>query len=101
MNVPIPILYVPTAADRARACKVLAANRIYWGGLRNKPGPNEIWEQMYGERSIWIEPRDQHSLGYRFATQGEIDRKLDRIFKVNSPAAFVSYCKRHRLPVFL
>jgi hypothetical protein len=99
MSTPIPILHVPTAADRAQAHKVLAASGIYWGGLNNKLRPNDVWENAYGHISTWIEPRHPLTRGYRFASQRDVDDRR-HTFRVNSPAAFVSYCRRHRPSIF-
>lgn len=100
MNVPAPILYAPTRADRVAAFKTLAVVSLYVGdsGPHYGIGLTDDWEAKWGHSVHYLVYHAPWA-GIKMAEREDAMRlvRSRRGILVNSPSHFAAYVARHDL----
>ncbi len=95
-NVPYPVIHAPTRANRAAVLARLHAAGIYLGGDPKMRGPTDEWEETWGSTTHHIMYHDGHEGSAMAGIDGPLPPTLTL---VNSPDHFISYVRRHKLPL--
>lgn len=95
-NVPHPVIYVPTAASRAAALARMRAAGIHIAGEPGNYPLSGDWETAFGHayHHIHYNLKDQgvHMGCFRLSVPSDLTL-------VNSVSQFISYVRRHKLPL--